>query len=149
MAFGPPEIHPKEHLGPVGRLGAAGSRADRQDRRALIVLTREQQRGPLTPEVGLQRRGILVELCLEPRIGLFVQQLECRLEVRGTREETLPRFDLGTEAVGLAKDLLGGALVVPEPRLEGQCVELPDALLFGLEVKGAPRSTGSARRGRG
>jgi hypothetical protein len=61
----------------------------------------------------------------------------------------MPCLDLGSKYVGLAKDLLGGPLVVPEARLEGQCVELGDAFLFGLEVKVAPRSTGSARRGRG
>jgi hypothetical protein len=51
--------------------------------------------------------------------------------------------------VRLADDLLSGALVVPEAGLEGQCVELGDAPFLGLEVKDAPRSTGSARPGRG
>ena len=70
-------------------------------------------------------------------------------EIRGARQEALPRVELVPKPVGFTKHLLGGALVVPEPVLEGQCVELSDALLLGLEVKGAPRSTGSAQRGRG
>ena len=53
------------------------------------------------------------------------------------------------QAVGLAQDLLRGALVVPEPGFLGQRVELGDARFLGLEVKDAPRSTGSARPGRG
>ena len=32
VALGPAQVHPQEHLGPVGRLGAAGSGADREDR---------------------------------------------------------------------------------------------------------------------
>jgi hypothetical protein len=113
------------------------------------VLTGEQERRPLSTEVRLEGGGVLVKLRLKTRIGAFVQQLERGLEVGGARKQTVPCVDLGTEAVGLTKDLLGGALVVPEARLERQCVELCDALLFGLEVKGAPRSTGSARRARG
>jgi hypothetical protein len=113
------------------------------------MLTGEQERRALSTEVRLEGRGVLVKLRLKTRIRAFVQQLEGGLEIRGTRQQAFPIVDLRTKAVGLAKDLLGGALVVPEPRLEGQCVELCDALLFGLEVKGAPRSTGSARRGRG
>ena len=41
------------------------------------------------------------------------------------------------------------ALVVPEPGLAGQRLELGDARLLRPEVKDAPRSTGSARPGRG
>ena len=32
VPFGPAQVHPQQHLGPVGRLGAAGARADRQQR---------------------------------------------------------------------------------------------------------------------
>jgi len=30
MALGPTQVHPQQHLGPVGGFGAAGARADRQ-----------------------------------------------------------------------------------------------------------------------
>ena len=113
------------------------------------MLTGEQQRGAFAPEVGLQRGGVALELGGEVGIRGFGQQLDRGLEVLGTGEEPLPCLDLGSKPVSLAKDLLRGPLVVPEPGLEGQRIELGDALLFGLEVKGAPRSTGSARRGRG
>jgi hypothetical protein len=149
MALGPAEIHAQEHLGPIGRLGAARTRADRQDRGTLVVLAGEQQRGALAPEVGPQRGGVTLELGGEVGIRGLGQQLDRSLEVRGAREEAMPCLDLGSEPVGLAKDLLRGPLVIPELGLEGQRVELCDALLFGLEVKVAPRSTGSALRGRG
>src|SRR6185503_21042279 len=40
MALGPAQVHPQEHLGPVGRLGATRARADREQGRALVVLAR-------------------------------------------------------------------------------------------------------------
>ena len=48
----PAEVHPEEHLRPVGRLRAAGAGADRQERAALVVLAGEQQGGPFAPEVA-------------------------------------------------------------------------------------------------
>src|SRR6185436_4181623 len=120
-----------------------------QDRRAVVVLAREQERGSLTGEVLSQDRRVRVDLGLEVRVGRFAQQLDCGLEILGARDEALPGLDLGTEAVRLAEDPLGGPLVVPEAMFAGQRVELRDALCLRLEVKGAPRSTGSARPGRG
>src|SRR6185295_2553806 len=45
--------------------------------------------------------------------------------------------------------VLGGAAVVPEPRLGGACLQLGQSRLLVREVKDAPRSFGSAPRGRG
>ena len=56
---------------------------------------------------------------------------------------------LGTRRMMLIFTLLGAALVIPEPGFLGQCLQLGDALLFGLEVKDAPRSTGSVQPGPG
>src|SRR5207245_3436451 len=39
--LGPAEIHPDEHLGPVGRVGAADAGADREERRPIVVRTAE------------------------------------------------------------------------------------------------------------
>ena len=113
------------------------------------MFAREEQRGPLSSELRLQGRRVVLELCRELVVGRLGEQLDRRLEVRGARLQSLPKLDLGAEAVGLAEDLLGGPLVVPEPRCEGQLVELSDALTLGLEVKDAPTSTGSVRPGRG
>ncbi len=149
MALGPAEVHPQEHLGPVGRLGAAGAGADREERRPLVVLAGEQQRRPLALEVGLEGRDVALELGLELGVGGFVEQLDRRQQVVGADAELAPRADLGPQAVGLAQDLLGGAPVVPEPGFLGQRLDLADARLLGLEVKDAPRSTGSVQPGPG
>jgi hypothetical protein len=109
----------------------------------------EQQRGPLAGEVALERGCIAVQFGLELRVGRLRQQIDGSFEVGGARRQGTPQVDLGAQAVGFAEDLLGVALVVPEAGLEGQRVERGDAGLFRLEVKGAPRSTGSVRPGRG
>ncbi len=62
-----------------------------------------------------QRGSVPLELGLEVGIRGLGQQLDGGLEVRGAREQAMPCLDLGAEAVGLAKDLLGGPLVIPEP----------------------------------
>jgi hypothetical protein len=113
------------------------------------VIAGEQQRGPLPREVALQGRSLPVELGGELGIARFLDELERRQEVVGPAFEPAPQLDLGPELAGLAEDLLGGALVVPEPGFGGQRLELAGARLFRPEVKDAPRSTGSARSGRG
>ena len=149
MALGPAQVHAQEHLRPVGGLGPAGAGADREDRRPFVVLAREEEGRPFAAEILLERGGIPFELGLELGIGGFVEQFERDLEVARAGQQVLPRIELGAEAVGLAKDLLGAALVVPEARFLGQRLERGDALGLGLEVKDAPRSSGSVRPGRG
>ena len=145
----PAEVHPQEHLGPVGRLGAAGAGADREEGGALVVLTREEQRRPLAREVGLERGGIAFELGLELGVRRLVQELDRGQQVVGAHQEVAPRRHLAAEAVGLAQDLLRGAAVIPEPGFLGQRLDLGDSGFLRLEVKDAPRSTGSVRPGPG
>ena len=92
MALRPAQVHPQEHLGPVGRLGAAGAGADGQDRGALVVLAGEQERGALAREVGLERRGVAVQLGVELGVGRLVEQLDGGLEVVGTRQRGPARW---------------------------------------------------------
>ena len=149
VALGPAQVHPEEHLGPVGRLRSAGARADREERRALVVLAGEEQGGPLPLEVGIERRDVAFELGFELGVGHLVEQVDGGEQVVGAGQQLPPRPDLGAEAVGLAQDLLGGAPVVPEPGFLGQRLDLRRRALLGREVKDAPRSTGSVRPGPG
>jgi hypothetical protein len=113
------------------------------------VLPREQQGRSLAGEIGFERGGITLQLGLELGVGPFVEQLQRGVEIVGAGQQIAPGLELGAETVGFAKDLLGAPLVVPEPGFLGQRLELGDALGLGLEVKDAPRSTGSVRPGRG
>jgi hypothetical protein len=54
MALGPAQVHPQEHLGPVGRLGPAGSGTDREERGALVVFAGEEEGGPLAGEIDIE-----------------------------------------------------------------------------------------------
>ena len=149
MQLGPSQVHPEEHLGPVGRLRAARSSADREQSGPVVVLAREEERRPLSAELLLEGSRVAFELGLELGIGSFRDELERRSQIVDPGEELLPGRDLGPQSVRFATDLLGCSLVVPEGGILGQCVELSDALRLGLEVKDAPRSTGSARPDRG
>src|SRR5262245_5987015 len=114
MALGPAEVHPQEHLGPVGGLGAAGAGADRQERGASVVLAREEELRPLAREVDVQRLVAAVELGLELAIVGFGKKVDERLELPRAGLEAAPRLELGAQAVSLAEDLLGFAPVLPE-----------------------------------
>jgi hypothetical protein len=145
MSLRPSEVHPEEHLGPVGRLGASGTRADREDGAAAVVLAGEEEERALASEVLLEGGDVPRELGFEVPVGAVGQQLR---ELGGRGRALLqpaPGGDLVAEALGLPQDLLRGTLVIPEAGSEGERVELGDAAILGLEVKDAPRSTGSAR----
>jgi hypothetical protein len=113
------------------------------------VLTGEQQGRPLPGEIGLESRRLAVELRGQLGVAGLLDELEGREEVVGAALEAAPKLDLGTEIACLAKDLLRAALVVPEAGFGRQRLELRGARFFRPEVKDAPRSTGSARSGRG
>jgi hypothetical protein len=149
VAFGPAEVHPQQHLGPVGGFGASGAGADREQRGALVVLAGEQQLRPLAQEVALEARIAVRQLGLELGVGGLVEQGNEGLELLGAAFELAPALDLGAQDVGPAEDLLGVVPVVPESGRAGQPFELCELRVLGREVKAAPRSTGSARPGLG
>jgi hypothetical protein len=126
---GPAEVHAEEHLGPVGRLGAAGTGADRQDRGPGVVGSREQELRPLAVEVTLQGQALAVALGPELGVTGFLDQLAERLQLGRPGEEAAPALDVGPQAVRLAEDRLGGPLVVPESGRAGQALELGEAPL--------------------
>src|SRR3990172_2798436 len=149
MALGPAQVHPEEHLGPVRGLRAARAGADRQERVAIVVLAREEEGRPLAGEVGLEGGGLTIELGGQLDIVGLGHELDHGLEIGSPGEKAAPQVDLPAQAVGLAEDLLGRALVVPEAGLLGQRLELGDPRFACGEVKDAPMSTGSAPPGPG
>jgi hypothetical protein len=128
---GPAEVHPEEHLGPVRSLRAAGAGADREQRAALVVLAGEQQRRALALEVRRERVGLALELRCQLGISALLDQLERRKNVVDALLDAAPELDLRAEAVRLAEDLLGAALVVPEPGLGRLGLELRGARFLG------------------
>jgi hypothetical protein len=88
---------------------------------------------------------LALEALLHLGVGTVGGQLGELGQVAGTRLELLPGGQLLSEPVGFAQCGLRAAGVVPEPGLAGRVFERAQALPFAAEVKGAPRSRGSAR----
>jgi hypothetical protein len=125
------EVHAQQHLGPVGGLGAAGPGADRQDGVLGVVVAREQEEGSLALELHAEGIGLALEVCERLGIGRLREEIQQLFEVDGALLERSPEGDLVAQALGLAGDLLGGTLVVPEAGLDRTRVELRDALFLG------------------
>jgi hypothetical protein len=81
MALRPAQVHPEEHLGPVGGLGPTGPGADREDRAALVVLAGEQERRSLPIEVLLELRRRPLQLRGQLLVARFLDELERRQEI--------------------------------------------------------------------
>ena len=124
---------------------------------ALIVMSaprssyspREEQRGALALVRRPERLGVALDLGEQLGVVGLGGEVGQLLEAGGARSRSRQSVDLGAQPLGLAKDPLGRALVVPEAGRRRQRVELREARFLGGEVKAAPRSRGSARRGRG
>jgi hypothetical protein len=115
----------------------------------VVVLAGEQERGSLAV-VGVGQR-LRVSLDLGRQFGILavLDQLEQLHDVGRALVEIRPQGDLGSEAVGLAKDPLRVALVLPEARLLGQGLQLGEVRFLAREVKDAPMSIGCALPARG
>ena len=144
MALGPAEVHPEQHLRPIGGLRTAGTGADRHEGVAVVVFAAEQQVSPSHGILGLEVARLAGNVVEDALVGLFLGEVE-ELE-RGLcpRLEVAPEGQLLSQTLGLAQDSLGGALIVPESGHTYLGVETREAALLGGEVKDAPRSPGSA-----
>ena len=147
VPLGPAQVHAQQHLGPVGRLGAAGAGADGQQRVALVVRPGEQERRPLTLVVDAQ--GIRLGVDLRRQGGVGLGQLGDLVEVVGALQQGTPEGQLVAQAVGLTEHALRVLGVVPQVGRPGRRLERVQAIGLRPEVKAAPRSLGSARRARG
>jgi hypothetical protein len=118
----PAEVHPQEHLGPVGRLRASGPCADREDGISFVVFATEQKGGPQATERGGEAIELRGQVDLERRVvttgGEFVQLGE----IAGPPLELPPGPDFVAQVLGLPEDALGRLWVVPEPGLGGLVV---------------------------
>ena len=90
----------------------------------MVVLAGEEQRGSFPGEVRLERGALDLELGGQFRIRRFLDELEGRKQVVDSRFEAAPQLDLAAQVARLAEDLLGAALVVPEPGFAGQRLKL-------------------------
>jgi len=131
VALRPLEVHPQQHVRPVGGLGATGAGADREDRVLRVVLAAEQEQRALALELRRQGGGLTLEVGLRLGVGGVCEELGELGDVVRALLDGAPEGDLLAQALGLAGDLLRLPLVVPEPGLDGARVELRDADFLG------------------
>ena len=139
-AIGPAQIHAQQHLGPVLRLGAAGSGMDRYDRRPLVVWLGQQE--PRLHPLPVGGEGVQVPLQVRgqpvTRLAVRLGQLRDLGQAVGTRLQAAPGGDLLAQLVGAAKQCLRGLLVVPQIGIAAACGQLGELGFLGGQVKGAP-----------
>ena len=86
VALRPAEVHPEEHLGPVGRLGAAGAGADREER-AAARRTRRRRGGRSARAAKSRSRAVAVAVELRRQLGVA----GLRRRARGVARRSSPR----------------------------------------------------------
>ena len=137
MPLRPADVHPHQHLGPVGRVHPAGLGADGHQRLALVVLARQQR-------ADLHRLEVLAELLelgvrLGQRVGVVLLrgQLEEHRQVVEALSQRLDPAQLALSVRELTGDLLGSGLVVPEVGIGGLVFQLFDAAPQAVDIEHA------------
>ncbi len=134
MTLGPAQVHAQQHLGEVGGVVAAGSRADRDDGGPVVVLAVEERLHLELADDVLKLGDLLARLVG----GVLVVHLLCELDQHIEVVETL--LDVGDALeVGLAvaertRHLLRLLDVVPEIRRAGLLGQARDLGTQPLDV---------------
>ena len=144
LAFGPPQVHPQEHLGPVLRLGAAGARVQRRDRVVVVVLAAEQRRELELLDVAFELADSAREVGAHLPVGLVREELVHRARVLEASDEAVVPVDLGAQPRERRGQLLAACGVVPERRVGRLAFELGRACALAVDVKGTPSRRRSA-----
>src|SRR5919108_2671935 len=147
-ALRPAEVHAQQHLRPVLGVGPARARVDRDDRVTRVVLAGEECVLLEPVELLAQRRNTRGDLLRhvavhgEELLGVLVVLCQAAVALEAARQARVLGADLG-----------GSALVVPQARGTELLLQLGDAALQLLRVKGnhgprraGPRSPGAPGR---
>ena len=137
--LGPADVHPHQHLGPVGGVDATGAGPDGDQRLALVVLAADSS--VRTSIAAMSSRSFL-----QLRVGLGVRVVAARasffcghlVEHRQVVEPLAQLLDAAQFALGvrqLAGDLLGAGLVVPQLGIGGLVLEFLDAAAKPVDVE--------------
>ena len=134
----PADVHPHQHLGPVGGVDAARARADGDDGLALVVLARQQRAHLHGLDVLAQLRQFGVGL--RERLGaagalLLRRHLVEHRQVVEPLPQLLDAAQFALRVGQLAGDLLGAGLVVPELRIGRFLLELVDAVAQTVDIE--------------
>ena len=126
----PPAVHPVEHPGPVAGLGSAGSRVQRHDGVALIVLSRQKRLNPQFLELRLEPLQLLLDLRDGSFIRLLLAHLNEKPQILMIRKHALNLLDRVLKAFQLLHGMLGFLRTVPEARFFDISFQLFDSFLL-------------------
>jgi hypothetical protein len=96
VAFGPAQVHPQEHLGPVGGFGPAGAGADGEQGISSVVLAAEEQVPSGYGIFAVELVRLLGDVLEETLIVVVLGQLEQLEGGLGARLEMAPQRQLVT-----------------------------------------------------
>jgi hypothetical protein len=144
LAFAPPHVHAKQHLGPVLGLGTARARVDLQDGARRVVLAGQKGAQLELLGVGLESRHGALEIGAD--VLALAGELEQRLRFLEERLELAGRADPRRQQRSFLLEFLGAVRVSPDFG-EGQLVLDPfQGLLLAVDIKETSAATRPSRR---
>ena len=136
--LGPAQVHSKQHLGPVLRLGAAGAGLDVEEGRRGVHLAGEHAPELELGEPRLERVEVTRHLAGGVRVLLRRRQLEQLARIARPRVQRLHRADDLLELRALAAHRLRALGIVPQLRALELAVHLLQPFPLRRVVKGTP-----------
>ena len=135
--FGPSQVHPQQHLGPILALGASGARMDRDDGVAGIVLPREKR-----VQFGLGEPFLKVPYLL-PDIFVDVLPLPLQFNQHLQVLQSVPalagQLQAAVQITASPENVLGFLRPGPEGRIRNHFLDLSQFLFLGFDVKDTPK----------
>jgi hypothetical protein len=138
VALGPPQVHAHEHLRPVFGVGATCAGVNAQDRIRAIGRAAEHALDLGLPHARLDLRHLRRGVGEHAVVVLGGAELEVLLEVGQLFGELRDELELRLGLRSLSQRLLGGFVVVPEPRAERPVIQIFEETLESRDVKDAP-----------
>ena len=139
------QVHAQQHRRPILRLGAAGARVDRHDRRPAVVRPRQLELEVELRQVGIEpiqeSERVVVDFAVD-----FADQLTPRRQLGLILVELLQRLGPTFDGPPLLQDDLAFFWIVPEIRRLHFTVELGELLFDTGAVKETPEGFGSVRQ---
>ena len=144
--FGPPRIHPCEHLRPILGFQATRTRMDGEKGTSVVVRPLEHRSDlqgfrPSTEIVDLRE-----PFRLQLRVFVRLKELAQLRQLGGFSVQLRPGSDPSLQPIGFVDDLASSLLIIPEARTRHRLVELGEASLLCRDVKDTPEDRRCARR---
>jgi hypothetical protein len=134
----PAQDHAQQHLGPVLALGAAGSRMDRHDRVALVVLARQQCAHVELIERNLHGLDAGPDLVFDRGVGLGLRKLVQYREVLEPPGVVVVDLDVVVQPSEVGHEFPRGVGIVPQIGGCGAFAELGRGAALVVDVKDRP-----------